>query len=51
MSKRKKRDGYSERLSVSFTAEQMRRLEELLRVRARQDGLAGTFEQKVNVKI
>lgn len=36
MSKRKNRDGYSERLSVSFTAEQMRRLEELLRVRARQ---------------
>lgn len=36
MSKRKNRDGYSERLSVSFTVEQMRRLEELLRVRARQ---------------
>lgn len=36
MSKRKKRDGYSERLSVGFTVEQMRRLEEILRVRARQ---------------
>ncbi len=36
MSKRKKRDGYSERLLVSFTTEQMRRLEEILRVRARQ---------------
>ena len=36
MSKRKNRDGYSERLSVSFTTEQMRRLEEILRVRARK---------------
>jgi len=36
LSKRKNRDGYSARLSVSFTAEQMRRLEEILRVRARQ---------------
>lgn len=36
MSKRKHHDGYSERLSVAFTAEQMRRVEELLRVRARQ---------------
>ena len=36
MSKRKQRDGYSERLSVGFTAEQMRRVEEILRVRARQ---------------
>lgn len=36
MSKRKKRSGYSERLSVGFTAEQMRRIEEILRVRARQ---------------
>jgi hypothetical protein len=36
LSKRKNRDGYSERLSVSFTAEQMRRLEEILRVRARK---------------
>lgn len=30
-----KSDGYSERLSVGFTPEQMRRLEEILRVRAR----------------
>jgi hypothetical protein len=36
LSKRKNRDSYSERLSVSFTPEQMRRLEEILRVRARQ---------------
>jgi hypothetical protein len=36
LSKRKNRSGYTERLSVSFTAEQMRRLEEILRVRARQ---------------
>ena len=36
MSKRKNRSGYTERLSVSFTMEQMRRLEELLRVRARK---------------
>jgi hypothetical protein len=36
MSKRKPRDGYDERLSVGFTTEQMRRIEELLRVRARQ---------------
>ena len=36
MNKRKNRDGYTERLSVGFTPEQMRRLEEILRVRARQ---------------
>jgi hypothetical protein len=36
MSKRKPRDGYSERQSIGFTTEQMRRIEELLRVRARQ---------------
>ncbi|MBZ0295687.1 MAG: hypothetical protein K8L99_24225 [Anaerolineae bacterium] len=36
MSKRKHHDGYSERLSVGFTPEQMRRVEEILRVRARQ---------------
>ena len=36
MSKRKNRDGYTERLSVGFTPEQMRRVEEILRVRARQ---------------
>ncbi len=36
MTKRSKKDGYTERLSVNFTPEQMRRIEELLRVRARQ---------------
>jgi Arc/MetJ-type ribon-helix-helix transcriptional regulator len=36
MSRRKSRDGYNERMSVGFTTEQMRRIEELLRVRARQ---------------
>ena len=36
MNKRKNRSGYTERLSVGFTPEQMRRLEEILRVRARQ---------------
>ena len=36
MNKRRKRDGYTERLTVGFTPEQMRRLEEILRVRARQ---------------
>ncbi len=36
MSKRKQRDGYIERLSIGFTSEQMRRVEEILRVRARQ---------------
>jgi len=36
LSKRKHRDGYSERLSIGFTPEQMRRVEEILRVRARQ---------------
>jgi hypothetical protein len=36
LSKRKHHDGYSERLSVGFTPEQMRRVEEILRVRARQ---------------
>jgi hypothetical protein len=36
LSKRKQRDGYSERLSVGLTPEQMRRVEEILRVRARQ---------------
>ena len=35
MSKRRRRDGYSERISVGFTPEQMRRVEEILRVRAR----------------
>lgn len=36
MSKRKHRDGYNERLSIGLTPEQMRRVEEILRVRARQ---------------
>jgi len=36
LSKRKNRDGYTERLSVGFTQEQMRRLEEILRVRVRR---------------
>lgn len=36
MNRRKNRNGYTERLSVGFTLEQMRRLEEILRVRARQ---------------
>ncbi|MBZ0239328.1 MAG: hypothetical protein K8H77_01400 [Cutibacterium acnes] len=35
MSKRRRRDGYSERISVGLTPEQMRRIEEILRVRAR----------------
>ncbi len=35
MSKRGRKSGYSERLSVGFTPEQMRRVEEVLRVRAR----------------
>ena len=35
MSKRKRRNGYSERISVGLTPEQMRRVEEILRVRAR----------------
>jgi Arc/MetJ-type ribon-helix-helix transcriptional regulator len=32
----RKNDGYTERLSVGVTPEQMRRIDELLRVRARQ---------------
>jgi hypothetical protein len=36
LSKRGRKSGYSERLSVGFTPEQMRRVEEILRVRARQ---------------
>ncbi len=35
MSKHGRKSGYSERLSVGFTPEQMRRVEEILRVRAR----------------
>ena len=45
MSKRGKKSGYSERLSVSFTPEQMRRVEEILRVRAR----AGKMQHKTDV--
>ena len=45
MSKRKNRNGYSERLSVGFTLEQMRRLEEILRVRARQ----GEIQHKTDI--
>ena len=45
MSKRKPRDGYTERLSIGFTPEQMRRLEELLRVRARQVKSSFTWEK------
>jgi len=33
LSKRGRKSGYSERLSVGFTPEQMRRVEEILRVR------------------
>jgi hypothetical protein len=36
VSKRKNRDSYTERLSIGFTPEQIRRVEEILRVRARQ---------------
>jgi len=35
LSKRGRKSGYSERLSVGFTPEQMRRVEEILSVRAR----------------
>jgi hypothetical protein len=35
LSKHGRKSGYSERLSVGFTPEQMRRVEEILRVRAR----------------
>ena len=38
MRKRKKSDLYTERQTVSFTPEQMRRLRELRSVRARKDG-------------
>lgn len=36
MTKRRKRTGYTERISVGFTLEQMRRVEEILRIRARR---------------
>ncbi len=39
MSKRKNRSGYTKRLSIGFTPEQMRRIEEILRVRARRGEL------------
>ena len=45
MSKRKRSNGYSERLSVGFTPEQMRRIEEILRVRARR----GEMQHKTDV--
>lgn len=45
MNKRKTKDGYDERLSIGFTVEQMRRIEELLRVRARQ----GKMQHKTDV--
>jgi len=45
LSKRKKRYGYTQRLSIGFTAEQMRRIEEILRVRARQ----GKMQHKTDV--
>jgi hypothetical protein len=45
MLKRGKRDGYVERISVGFTPEQMRRIEEVLRVRARQ----GQMEHKTDL--
>ncbi len=45
MSKRKIRNGYSDRLSVGFTPEQMRRIEEILRVRARR----GDMQHKTDV--
>jgi Arc/MetJ-type ribon-helix-helix transcriptional regulator len=37
--------GYSERLSIGFTVEQMRRIEEILRARAKQ----GKFQHKTDV--
>lgn len=45
MNRRKTKDGYDERLSIGFTVEQMRRIEELLRVRARQ----GKMQHKTDV--
>jgi len=40
-----KHKGYSERISVGFTLEQMRRIEEILRVRARR----GEMQHKTDV--
>jgi len=45
MAKRRKRTGYSERISVGFTPEQMRRVEEVLRARARR----GEMQHKTDV--
>lgn len=45
MSKHKQVKGYTERLSIGFTLEQMRRIEEILRVRAR----TGEMQHKTDV--
>lgn len=45
MSKQKRSNGYTERISVGFTLEQMRRIEEILRVRARR----GEIQHKTDV--
>ena len=45
MSKRKLSKGYTERISIGFTLEQMRRIEEILRVRAR----SGEMQHKTDV--
>jgi hypothetical protein len=45
LSKRKLSRGYTERISIGFTLEQMRRIEEILRVRAR----SGQMQHKTDV--
>ena len=45
MSKRKLSKGYTERISIGFTLEQMRRIEEILRVRARR----GEMQHKTDI--
>ena len=45
MSRQKSVKGYTERLSIGFTPEQMRRIEEILRVRAR----TGEMQHKTDV--
>jgi len=45
LSKRKLSKGYTERISIGFTLEQMRRIEEILRIRARR----GEMEHKTDV--
>jgi hypothetical protein len=45
LSKQKLSKGYTERISVGFTLEQMRRIEEILRVRARR----GEMQHKTDV--